>query len=228
MIESIPDRWDKTKVSLLGIMNESLSDSLRLVHRLDKETSGLILFAKDLKSQRSVSRQFETHEIQKYYFAIVDGEVKKSSGKINYPLEEDPKRPGKTRVVKKKGKLSVTHYEVNERFQQFTLLRVSPLSGRTHQVRVHMAEMGHPLAVDPLYGRRSELYLSELKPNYKRKKEGERPLIGRLTLHAGALQFKNLDDREITLEAPLPKDFEITLKYLRKFRPPLRLRRASS
>ncbi len=215
---TIPDRWDKTKVSLLGIMNETLSSSLRMVHRLDKETSGLILFAKDVETQREISRQFENREISKTYFALVEGEVREASGKIELPLEEDPQHPGMTRVDEKRGKPSVTLYEVLETFRGFTFLRVTPLSGRTHQIRVHLSGIGHPLAVDTLYGKRSAIYLSELKPNFKKKNEGERPLISRLTLHAGGLRFKNLDGREITLEAPLPKDLTVTLKYFKKFR----------
>lgn len=215
---TIPDRWDKTKVSLLGMMNETLGSSLRLVHRLDKETSGLILFAKDLESQREMSRQFEKREISKSYFALVEGEVKEPSGKIGLPLEEDPQHAGVTRVDPKRGKPSITLYEVLERFRGFTYLQVRPLSGRTHQIRVHLVALGYPLAVDSLYGRRSALYLSELKPNFKRKEGGEKPLISRLTLHAGGLSFKNRDGHTITLEAPLPKDLTLALKYLRKFK----------
>lgn len=215
---TIPDRWDKTKVSLLGIMNETLSSSVRMVHRLDKETSGLILFAKDVETQREISRQFEYREIAKSYLALVDGEIKEAAGKVELPLDEDPQHPGMTRVDEKRGKPSVTLYEILEKFKGFTLLRVTPLSGRTHQIRVHFASIGYPLAVDGLYGKRSAIYLSELKPNFKKKKEGERPLIARLTLHAGGLRFKNRDGREITLEASLPKDLTVTLKYLRKFR----------
>ena len=215
---TIPDRWDQTKVSLLGIMNETLSSSLRMVHRLDKETSGLILFAKDVEAQREISRQFENREISKTYFALVEGEVKDPSGEIALPLEEDPQHPGMTRVDEKRGKPSVTRYEVLQRFQGFTFLRVTPLSGRTHQIRVHLSGIGYPLAVDYLYGKRSAIYLSELKPNFKRKGAEERPLLSRLALHAGGLRFKNCDGREITLEAPLPKDLTVTLRYLRKFR----------
>ncbi|MCH7762026.1 hypothetical protein IIA15_11615 [candidate division TA06 bacterium] len=146
--------------------------------------------------------------------------MKKEKGVIEFPLEEHPKRKGTVRVSKKRGKPSVTHYTPIERFRGFTFVRVHPLSGRTHQIRVHFASLGHSLAVDALYGRRSAIFLSELKPNFKRKKdEDEKPLISRLTLHAGKLSFKNMDGHEITLEAPLPKDLTLVLKYLRKFRP---------
>ncbi len=217
-ILTIPDRWNKTKISLLGTMRETLSSSLRLVHRLDKETSGLILFAKDLESQREISRQFQTHAVTKTYYALVEGELAEKSGRIEQPIAEDPLRPGKTEVAGKRGKPSLTLYGVLEKFRGFTLLLVKPLSGRTHQVRVHLASIGYPLAVDQFYGHRQALYLSELKPGYKRKEEGEKPLIDRLTLHAVGLRFRNLDGREITVESPLPKDFQVTLKQLRKFR----------
>ena len=215
---TIPDRWDQTKISLLGVMNETLSSSLRIVHRLDKETSGLILFAKNVEAQREISRQFETHEIEKTYLAIVEGEVKEGEGSIELPLDEDPQHPGMTRVDEKRGKPSVTRYTVEERFRGFTLLRVRPLSGRTHQIRVHLAANGFPLVVDSFYGRRDVLYLSELKPNFKQKQSGEKPLISRLALHAAGLRFKSPSGQEMKLEVPPPKDITLTLKYLRKFR----------
>jgi len=215
---TIPDRWDQTRISLLGIMNETLSSSIRTVHRLDRETSGLILFAKNVETQREISRQFEAHEIEKTYLALVEGEVPGPGGTIELPLDEDPQHPGVTRVDEKRGKPSVTQFEAAERFRGFTLLRVKPLSGRTHQIRVHLAAKGYPLAVDSLYGKRSAIYLSELKQDYKQKKEGERPLISRLTLHAGGLRFKTPQGQELTLEVPPPKDLTVTLKYLRKFR----------
>ena len=215
---TIPDRWDQTKISLLGVMNETLSSSLRIVHRLDKETSGLILFAKNVQTQREISRQFETHEIEKTYLAIVEGEVKEEEGAIELPLDEDPQHPGMTHVDEKRGKPSVTRYTVGERFRGFTLLTVRPLSGRTHQIRVHLSVKGFPLAVDVLYGKRDALYLSELKPNFKQKSAGERPLISRLTLHAGGIRFKIPGGEEMKLEVPPPKDLTVTLKYLRKFR----------
>jgi len=215
---TVPDRWDETKISLLGVMNETLSSSLRLVHRLDKETSGLILFAKHVEAQREISRQFEAREIEKSYLALVEGEVSETEGTIELPLDEDPQHPGMTRVDEKRGKPSVTRYEAAERFRGFTLLRVRPLSGRTHQIRVHLAAKGYPLAVDSLYGRREALYLSELKPDYKKKKEGERPLISRLTLHAAGLHFTTPRGQEMRLEIPPPKDLRVVLKYLRKLR----------
>ena len=130
------------------------------------------------------------------------------------------------RVERKEGKPAQTRVTVAQRFRGYTLLDCQPLTGRTHQIRVHLTELGFPLAVDPVYGRRRALALSEFKRDYRRKPGAlEHPLIERLTLHARSIDFPDPDPawreagRRIRVEAPLPRDFARLLKQMEKARP---------
>ncbi|MCK6447421.1 MAG: RluA family pseudouridine synthase [Planctomycetes bacterium] len=197
----------------------------RLVHRLDKETSGVVLFAKTLEAEQALRDGFDTGSIQKEYLALVEGEHPLADGEvavIDLPLGTDRRKSGLV-CVAHDGKESRTEIAVAERFRGFTLLRARPLTGRTHQIRVHLAHEGFPLVVDPLYGRRRALLLSELKNDYRKKRgEAERPLIERATLHAASIEYTGVDGARVRVEAPLPKDFARALKQLAKVRPPRR------
>ncbi len=198
----------------------------RLVHRLDKDASGVIVIAKDIDTERFLSEQFENRLIEKEYLGIVDGEFKEEGGNVELPIGEI--KPGRMKIDHSHGKPSLTEFKVMEQFNGFTLLSIFPRTGRTHQIRVHLKAIGHPLCVDPIYGRRNELYLSELKKDYKHKDDSrELPLISRLTLHAYRLTLdlpKKVGadspqaDSPITIEAPIPKDLKILLKSLKKYR----------
>jgi RluA family pseudouridine synthase len=224
-----PDRWDRGIVTLQDMLREYLRRSprgeehpnIRVVHRLDKDTSGVVLLAKNVKSQSYLSKQFEKGEVSKTYYAIVCGNIPENDGIINQPLMESPKKQG-TMIVHSKGKKSITLFTVLERFGEFTLVEANPLTGRTHQVRVHFADKGYPLVIDPFYGTANPVYLSRLKKNYKEKAgESEKPVINRLSLHALRISFKEpTDGKTLVLEAPLPKDFSRMLKYLRKYAAP--------
>jgi RluA family pseudouridine synthase len=222
-----PDRWDRGIVTLQDMLREYLRrtvgaeehPNLRVVHRLDKDTSGVVLLAKNVKSQSYLSKQFEKGEINKTYYAIVRGNIPENDGIMNQPLMESPKKPG-TMMVHSKGKKSITLFTVLERLGEFTFVEAHPLTGRTHQVRVHFADKGFPLAIDPIYGSDLPVFLSKLKKNYKEKSDGEpeKPVINRLSLHAFRISFKEpTEGKTMLLEAPLPKDFSRMLKYLRKF-----------
>ena len=128
-------------------------------------------------------------------------------------------------MVRDDGKEARTRISVEQRFRGFTLLRCEPMTGRTHQIRVHLAAKGFPLAVDPLYGRRRALPLSEIKAGYRAKPgRPESPLIDRLTLHALEIEFPLPSDpgRSVRVQSPVPRDFARTLKQLGKVRPPRR------
>jgi 23S rRNA-/tRNA-specific pseudouridylate synthase len=157
----------------------------------------------------------------KAYAAVVEGDVEGDEGTIDAPLRLDSKRPGAMRAASS-GKASLTHWRAVERFAGFTLLEVSPKTGRTHQIRVHLASIGHPLAVDPLYGRRDRILFSDLKGGgYKSKAgEDERPVIARLPLHARSLEIRSpvAPESPLRLEAPLHRDLDYLLKALRKYR----------
>ncbi|HLA37953.1 MAG TPA: RluA family pseudouridine synthase [Candidatus Brocadiales bacterium] len=189
----------------------------RLVHRLDKDTSGVLLVAKDPEAERHLSGQFEGRVIEKEYVALVDGRVEREEATINLPLEETTR--GKMRPSPR-GKGAVTQYRIQERFNGFTLLKLMPKTGRTHQIRVHLKAIGHPLSIDPLYGNRSAIFLSSLKADYKPKKgQTETPIISRLTLHAHKITFEPLPGvGKMTVEAPMAEDMDRLIRVLRKYK----------
>lgn len=200
----------------------SADPRLRIVHRLDKETSGVLLMAKHAIAQRHLSEQFRQNAVKKEYLAIVVGRPDGAEGMIDAALAPHPKSARHMAVVRHGGKPAKTAWKVEEIFRSFCLLRAFPLTGRTHQIRVHLRHIGLPLLIDALYrpvpaGQPSGLYLSQLKSGYRPAADrDERPLIDRLTLHAERLTFSTLTGEPITLTAPLHKDFRAALNQLRR------------
>ncbi|MGD0461890.1 MAG: RluA family pseudouridine synthase [Tepidisphaeraceae bacterium] len=194
---------------------------LRIIHRLDKETSGVLLLAKDLPAQRHLSNQFQHHQIHKEYLALVVGRPQGSEGEIDAPVAPHPSARDRM-IVSKHGRPAITLWKIERPMRRFTLLRCYPKTGRTHQIRVHLQSIGLSLAVDPLYnppppGSKIGIFLSEHKHDYRPTAgRDERPLIGRLTLHAQKLQFVHPDGRDITIECPPPKDFRAAITQLSK------------
>ena len=212
-----PDRWDKDRPNLMAMIHERYSPDCFNAHRLDASTSGVLLCAKDRPTLKVLTRQFETHAIRKRYLAIVLGTTSQDEAVIEAALAEDSTRPG-AMLVAEGGKAAVTRIAVVERFRGWSLVEARPETGRTHQVRVHLAYFGCPIVCDPLYGNSGPLFLSRLKPGYRQTKRVEPPLMGRLALHAERLEFVDpADGAERTICSPMPEDFEIALKYLRKF-----------
>lgn len=215
---SIPDRFDATKPSLSAELTQ-IYGKIFIVHRLDRETSGIIVFAKTEEAHRHLSLQFENHETQKIYLALLDGVMHQDEGSIDRPIAEHPTIPGKMTIAKK-GKESLTLFKVIERFKHFTLVEADIRTGRTHQIRVHFQSLGYPLAVDVLYGRRDALFGRDIKNKFKVGKftEEELPLMKRTTLHAFKLTFKHpLSNETVSFESELPKDFRALLNQLRKW-----------
>lgn len=240
-----PEKWLKGLGSLAGALLQMAEERApedeeggalpfrpRLVHRIDKDTTGIVLAAKTLDAERALRQAFEAGGIEKRYLALVEGELGQPGDEplvLDDPIGPVPKKSGRMRVAAD-GKPARTEVGVVEAFDGYTLVRCVPRTGRTHQIRVHMAHAGFPLVVDRAYGRRDALLLSEFKPGYRAKRGmPERPLIGRLSLHAHEIVIPPLSfDPEdpgppagepLALTAPVPNDFERALKQLRKVRP---------
>jgi RluA family pseudouridine synthase len=218
-----PDRRDRSAENLLDLVRARLGPEVANVHRIDPDTSGLVLYAKTKSALDFLSGQFQSKTVVKTYQALTTGIPRQDEFTVDLVLKEDEARPGRLCVVKKHGQASVTEFAVREKFPQpagrasFARVECRPLTGRPHQVRLHLAESGAPVLNDLLYGDATQLMLSGLKRGYKGRRD-ERPLITRLALHAGGLTFTHPVTRaRQTLTAPLPKDFEVALKYLRKF-----------
>ena len=216
---TIPDRYGADNENLFGLMQRSY-DPLYVVHRLDRQTSGVICFARSADAHRKLSLQFENHSVDKFYHALLSGILHHEEGEIDKPIGHHPSQAGKM-VISMAGKPSLTFFRVLERFRQYTLAEALLKTGRTHQVRVHFQSLGFPLAVDPMYGTRDGLYLSEIKgKSYKGGKadEPERPLIGRNTLHASRIRIDHPASGErLEFKSELPKDFSAVLNQLRKW-----------
>ena len=216
---TIPDRQGEPGLQEAIAAKLKYEGELRLVHRLDRQTSGVLVLAKTLHAQRVLSKQFKERLVKKQYLALVHGRPGEDSGLIDAPLAPHPKIANKMIVPSKKGRPSQTQWQVVERFRWLTLVRCLPRTGRQHQIRVHLAHVGMPLLVDDLYGESDAFNLSTIKSGYRRSAgREERPLIARLTLHAEAITFQHPgSDATIRIEAPLPKDFRATLNQLRKW-----------
>jgi 23S rRNA pseudouridine955/2504/2580 synthase/23S rRNA pseudouridine1911/1915/1917 synthase len=212
---SIPDREGK-EISLKHLLQEKYG-SIFTVHRLDRETSGLIIFAKNEEAHKHLSLQFEKRETEKIYQGLVTGTLQNKKDSINDPIAEHPVKKG-LMMVHRKGKEALTDYEVLEDFKIFSWVQFQIHTGRTHQIRVHAKHIGHPLVCDKLYGDGRPLMLSSIKHKFKLSKNEleEKPLLSRLALHSLKLKFKNTSGEWITLETSLPKDLRATLQQLRK------------
>ncbi|MCB0571599.1 MAG: RluA family pseudouridine synthase [Phaeodactylibacter sp.] len=215
---SIPGRYDKGEPSLLSLLNEHYTRVLT-VHRIDRDTSGLIAFARNEEAHKHLSQQFEARSTRKTYLALLDGRPLQAEGIIDSPIAADPAHPGKMKTARK-GKAARTSYRILENFRAFSLAEVEIETGRTHQIRVHFASIGYPLAIDALYGRREALLLSDIKQRgyHLGRGQEERPLMSRLSLHAWKLELEHpATGQPMAFEAPLPKDLSAVLRQLRKW-----------
>jgi 23S rRNA pseudouridine955/2504/2580 synthase/23S rRNA pseudouridine1911/1915/1917 synthase len=212
---SIPDRLGKD-ISLKVLLKEKYGD-IFTVHRIDRDTSGLIIFAKNENAHKYLSKQFEDRQTKKIYQGLVIGSPAVSSGTIEARIMEHPALNG-TMIIHAKGKEALTDYEVLEDFGIFSFLQFRIHTGRTHQIRIHMKDQGYPIVGDPLYGDGKPLLLSSVKSKFKLSKNEleERPILGRLALHAFQLSFTDMDGTIVELEAPLHKDMRATLQQLAK------------
>ena len=190
--------------ALMWYCGDNLSDvngSLRpgIVHRLDKDTSGLLIVAKKNKSHEKLAADLKNHDIQRTYIAITEGVIKENGGTVNAPIGRHPKNRKKMAVNHNNGREAISHFKVLERFQNNTYVEVSLETGRTHQIRVHMAHIGHPVVGDTVYGRKKQKYNTN----------GQ-------VLHAYKLKFKHPSKDEIMeFQAPIPEYFKKLLNLIK-------------
>lgn len=214
---SIPDRYNADLPSVAGILQEKYG-GIYTVHRLDKATSGIMVWAKTDLSHKNLNEQFQNRSVRKFYHALVIGTPRDKEGTIDIPILKHPSGGGRM-ITHKKGKPSVSNYRVVEVFADYSLMELEILSGRTHQIRLHCQAIGHPLAIDPLYGSNRGIYLSDFKRKYKRAgRYEEQPLINRLTLHSYKLEFDHPKTRDrMQLFCEYPKDFRAVVNQLKKW-----------
>jgi 23S rRNA pseudouridine955/2504/2580 synthase len=210
-VSSLSDRESELNMLVLG---RKYCPTVQLCHRLDKETTGVLLFAKNPEVYREMAIKFEHREVVKHYLALVMGNRDFEEELIDLPLGQSGK--GKSRVDYENGKESATVVNTAEKFRDYTLVDCFPLTGRMHQIRVHLAAKGCPLAGDETYGGK-HILLSELKRKWKFNRKEQEPTVNDgIMLHARGLSF-TLYDKEYTIVAPMPKKFEAALKILRRY-----------
>jgi len=217
---SLPDRFDATLPNVRTEMRDRYGD-IFMVHRLDRETSGVMILAKHAEAHRHLNDQFEHHTARKIYHALVSGVVERDTFPIDIPIAADTKRKGLMKPSAR-GKEAHTDIRVLERFRVASLLECTLITGRTHQIRVHCSAIGHPLLVDPDYGSTEAFMLSAIKRRFNLKKHSdERPIIDRLTLHAYQLTVLHPATNEpVTFVSEHPRDFAAALQVLRKYSAP--------
>ena len=176
------------------LQQNSIMCTVRPLHRLDRDTSGCVVFAKDSQSQFTLEQQLKNGALKRTYWALVQGTVSPASGTIDAPIGSHPNRPNR-RAVNENGERAVTHYRTIQSFTEVSLLELSLDTGRTHQIRIHLAHVGHPVIGDHMYGKAS-------------------PYINRQALHASSVSFAGLRDKhEVTVKAPLPEDFSQAVDF---------------
>jgi 23S rRNA pseudouridine955/2504/2580 synthase len=213
-VATINERTADKSISILRMAKEYSFDA-QVAHRLDKETSGVLAIAKNPEAYRHLAMQFEHREVTKRYHAVANGVHDFDSISVFLPIA--PLKDGTAvKIDRQKGKAAETIFFTLKAFKKHTLIECLPITGRMHQIRVHLQCLKAPIVCDPTYGGK-DIYLSELKKDYKLKQDtDELPIMHRVALHAYSLSFKLTNGDPITVEAPYPKDFGVLVKLLEK------------
>lgn len=213
-VASLDERGGSGEINILRLAKQYTADA-QICHRLDKETSGAIVIAKNPDAYRHLSMQFERRKVNKTYHAIVDGQFVFNELLVDLPILNDGNK--NVTIDRQEGKRAETYFNSIKYYKHYTLVECKPVTGRMHQIRIHLATQRASICGDAMY-RGKPVYLSNLKKGYRiAKDEEEQPVMKRFALHAKRLVFKGLDDQDIVIEAPYPKDFATLIKLLDKF-----------
>ncbi len=210
-ISSLNDRT--SPLNLLELAREQVPEA-QACHRLDKDTSGVMVFAKNPEAYRHLSIQFEKRQVQKIYHALTDGIHNFQDQLVDAPIVKT--EDGRVRINKREGKPAQTWFTTRKVYRTHTLVECRPVTGRMHQIRIHLSVLNAPITGDETYGGKP-FFLSSIKRGFNLKKfTDEEPLSKRMALHAKALVFNTLSGEEATIEAPYPKDFSALIRQLEK------------
>lgn len=207
------DEREGGDINILRLAKQYHQDA-QICHRLDKETSGAMIIAKDPETYRFVSMQFEHREVKKVYHAIVDGNHVFNELLVDLPILNAGK--GNVMISRGEGKRAETYFQSLEYFKHYTLIEARPVTGRMHQIRIHLATQRASITGDEMYGGKPA-FLSKIKRNYRiSKNEEEQPIMKRFALHSREVTFKISEKETKTFTAEYPKDFAVLLKLLEK------------
>jgi RluA family pseudouridine synthase len=207
-ISTLDDRNDPENILRFAREREPQA---QVCHRLDKDTSGVLAIARNPDAYRHLSLQFEHRQVTKIYHAVVDGAHAFNEVVVDFPIE---KQSDGTARLSRKGKVAQTVFTTLEAFKNHSLIECRPITGRMHQIRVHLQMLNAAITGDELYGGHP-FFLSSVKREFHLKKNSsEEPLMKRMALHAFSLTFKGLNEETITVEAPYPKDFQALIRQL--------------
>jgi RluA family pseudouridine synthase len=218
-----PDRWDLSRERLDKLVAESLSlQKIYTVHRIDRETSGLVVFAKNSEAHKSLSMAFENRQIKKRYIAVVGGRPSWKETACDLALVPNGNKKHLTIIDRFRGKNALTAFRLLGSAGNYSVLEAVPETGRIHQIRVHLAALGHPVVCDELYGNAKPVLLSAIKRSWRGDPLDERPLLSRLGLHAAELFIPDYTGKSaeavagLALKAPLPRDMSALIRQMEK------------
>lgn len=208
-LATLEDRHEK--VNLLGLAREYI-ETAQVCHRLDKDTSGVLAIAKNPEAYRHMSMQFEHRQVNKIYHAVADGIHNFQDQLVDAPiLKQDD---GVVKISKRDGKAAQTYFTSLKCYKNYTLIECRPITGRMHQIRVHLSLLSAPITGDEMYGG-TPFFLSKIKKGFNLKKlTDEQPLLKRMALHAYALEFETLAGKKEKIIAPYPKDIQALIRQL--------------
>ncbi len=213
-VASLDERGGSGDVNILRLAKQYVPDA-QVAHRLDKETSGALVIAKTPEAYRHVSIQFEKRKVNKVYHAVVGGQYSFKDLLVDLPILNDGNK--NVTIDRKEGKRAETWFNTIKNYRHYTLVECKPVTGRMHQIRIHLATQRAAIVGDHMY-KGTPVFLSSIKKGYRlSKEEEEQPIMKRFALHARYLTFKGLDEKDIAIDAPYPKDFATLVKLLDKF-----------